>query len=63
MKLSGAIKAAREAAGLSQAALAEMLEVSASTVAGWELGTHSPRFGRLKAIAKATGVSIAELVA
>lgn len=63
MKLSKAIKAAREKAGLSQAQLADKLGVSPSTVAGWELADHGVRFARLKEIAKATGIDVSELVA
>lgn len=62
MKLPKALKAARESAGLSQADLAEKLGVAASTVAGWELGTHGVRLDRLTQIARAVGVDVAELV-
>lgn len=62
MKLPRAIKSAREDADLSQAELAELVGVSPSTVAGWELGSHGVRLSRLAAIAKATGKTIAELV-
>lgn len=56
------LKAARERAGLSQAELADKLEVAASTVAGWELGTHGIRIDRLSQVAKITGVDVAELL-
>lgn len=62
MNFPKALKAAREAAELSQADLAAMLDVSPSTVAGWELGTYSPRLDKLPAIAKAVRVERAELV-
>lgn len=62
MKLAKALKAARESAKLSQADLAAKLDVAPSTVAGWELGTHGVRIDRLKEIAKATGVEVAELL-
>ena len=62
MKLAKGLKAARESAGLSQAALASKLGVAVSTVAGWELGTHGVRIDRLSKIAKVTGVDVAELL-
>ena len=58
-----ALRAAREKAGLSQAELAELLNVAPSTVAGWELGTHSVRVRRLNQIAHVLRVSVARLVA
>jgi len=61
MKFAKAIAAARETAELSQVQLAKKIGVAPSTVAGWELGTHAPRFDRLKAIAKALGVTTAQL--
>jgi transcriptional regulator with XRE-family HTH domain len=57
-----ALKAARERAGLSQVKLAELLDVAPSTVAAWELGTHSARIRRLNQIARVLRVSVAKLV-
>jgi transcriptional regulator with XRE-family HTH domain len=40
--LSQMIRDAREARGLSQYALADLLKVRNTTVSGWELGKHNP---------------------
>ncbi len=45
----------RQAAGLSQAELAERLGVRQSTVSLWETAARSPRFDQLPAIANALG--------
>ena len=57
------IRALREARGLTQARLAEMLNVSDKTVSKWETGRGYPDITLLEPIAKALGVSIAELFA
>lgn len=54
--------AAREKAGMSQAELAEKLDVSPSTVAGWELGTHGIRIKRVPDIARILHVDVGELL-
>lgn len=46
----------RESIHISQAALAERIDVSQPTVAGWELGMHRPRATRWMRMAKALGV-------
>lgn len=51
-------KAAREAAGLSQAALAEILEVREGDLYRWEHGKNLPQAHRLPAIAAALGVTL-----
>lgn len=61
MATSDAIKRAREKRELSQAALAELMGVAPSTVAGWELGTHGVRGNRMRRLANALGVSVGEL--
>ncbi len=63
MKVPRGLVAARDAKGMSQADLAKKLGVVPSTVAGWELGTHGIRMGRLKDIAKVLGVPVSRLVA
>jgi transcriptional regulator with XRE-family HTH domain len=63
MKFPKELKAAREAAKLSQAELATKLDVAPSTVADWESGHMSPRLDKLPAIAKALKTTVAELVA
>ena len=60
---ANAIKTARERRGLSQIQLAEKLGVSPSTVAGWELGTHSVRTARLARLARVLGVPVTKLLA
>lgn len=62
MKLPALLAKARENAGLSQADLAEKLKVAPSTIAGWELGTHSIRVKRLKQVAKVLNVPAADLL-
>lgn len=57
------LKQARERAGLSQVQLAEKLGVAPSTVAGWELGTHSVRTKRLSQLARVLRVRVAKLLA
>jgi transcriptional regulator with XRE-family HTH domain len=46
------IKEAREAAGLSQAQLAEYLGINATTLSGYETGRHDPKSDTLIMIAK-----------
>lgn len=62
MKLPAVIRSAREAKGLTQAQVGERLGCSASTVAGWELGTHKPRAQKLADLAQAIGTSKSQLV-
>jgi transcriptional regulator with XRE-family HTH domain len=56
------LKAAREKAGLSQVQLAERLGVAPSTVAGWELGTHSVRSSRLSQLARVLRIEVRTLL-
>ena len=46
------IKHAREARGLSQAELANIIGVSDKTVSSWELGTRTPRMGAIEKICR-----------
>ncbi len=55
------IKELRVAAGLKQVDLAKAMNVSQSTVAGWETGECYPSAQRIPALAKALGVKIQEL--
>ena len=48
-------RAARISAGMSQAALAEAVDVHVSTVRGWESGRQVPRVDAIAAAAKALG--------
>lgn len=54
------IKELRLAAGLTQMQLAEKMEVSQSTVVGWEQDSYPPA-KKLPALAKALGVTINDL--
>ena len=53
--LAREILAARLAARMSQAALAEAIGTSQSRVSKWERGEETPRVDALRRIAKATG--------
>jgi HTH-type transcriptional regulator, cell division transcriptional repressor len=56
--LGDRIAAAREAAGLSQAALATRLGVRAKTLDGWEKDSTEPRANRVQMLAAMLGVSL-----
>lgn len=49
---------ARELAGLTQKELAARLEISPSTLNGYEKGNHDPKSPGLAAIAKVCGVTV-----
>lgn len=55
------IKELRIAAGLTQMQLAEKMEVSQSTIVGWEQNSFYPPAKKLPVLAKALGVSINDL--
>jgi ribosome-binding protein aMBF1 (putative translation factor) len=55
------IKEAREAKGLSQAALDAMLRLAPGTFGRWERGDVAPTKRNRTRIAKALGVTVAEL--
>lgn len=55
------IRAARKAAGLTQAQLAVLVEVSQPTVCGWESG-ESPSYQHIVAVAQACGISLVVLL-
>ena len=55
------LKEAREAAGLTQADLAKMLDLKPTTISGWERGARVPGFNTAKKISKILGVSMDEL--
>ena len=52
----------RRALGMSQGELAKLLGVSDPAVCGWELNKSRPKPGRMNALAKLLGVSLADLV-
>jgi transcriptional regulator with XRE-family HTH domain len=49
----------REAAGLSQQALADAAGVLVGAISRWERGTREPSWGNVRALCKALGVSSA----
>lgn len=51
----------REHAGLTQTQLAEMLNVTQSTVSQWEIGDKNPRFEKIPQLAEALGCTINDL--
>lgn len=55
-------KRARERAGLSQAAAARKLGVTAGCVGQWEIGYTQPRAALLPRVAELYGCTIAELL-
>lgn len=62
MTIADRIRRAREAKGLSQGQLGEMLRTGQSTVAGWESGAHGPGRARMVPLAQALGVGLEWLV-
>ena len=56
------LKQLRKSKGLNQTQLAEKIGVSLLTVFRWEKGERTPRIEEVKALAKALGVSEAELL-
>ena len=57
------IKMLREAKALTQAQLAEVLGITAKAVSKWETGKGLPDITLIEPLAKALGVSVAELMA
>lgn len=62
MKLSENIYNLRKEKGLSQEALAEIVDVSRQTISNWELGETTPNPDQLISLSKTFGVSIDILV-
>lgn len=58
----GIIKKMREERKLTQARLAELLNVSDKTISKWETGRGYPDITMLDAVSKALGLSVAELL-
>lgn len=56
------LKETRQQAGLTQAQLADRIGVAKSTYCNWEQGAREPNVLKLKAIAKALGVTTDYLV-
>ena len=62
MSLGERIYQYRKAKGMSQDALAELLDVSRQSVSKWENGTSDPNTSNLIALAKLYGTSAEELL-
>ena len=56
------LKKAREAKGLTQQELGDMIGVSKAAICRYELGTLDPPSRVLKAIAEALGVSVSDIL-
>jgi transcriptional regulator with XRE-family HTH domain len=56
------LKATREKAGLSQAALAERAGMSVRNIQNWEQGHRTPRAQVLLRLARAVGVPVEQLL-
>lgn len=56
------VRKLRDAAGLTQAELAEKLDVSRPAIGTWESGKVRPRLNELKELADLFGVTVAELM-
>lgn len=54
---------ARKAAGLTQAFVAQQLDVSPAAISQWEKGLTAPRASLLPKVAKLYGVTIDQLIA
>jgi transcriptional regulator with XRE-family HTH domain len=63
MVVAGNMRRLREARGLSQEALAEEADIHRVNISKIERGKHAPSLDNLHWIAKALGVSAAELLA
>jgi transcriptional regulator with XRE-family HTH domain len=59
--ISESIKALRKRAGLTQVQLADKLNVSQSTIAGWESGNRRPDIEFMPKLADFFGVSVSEI--
>ena len=58
MEIKDQIRIAREAAGLSQIQLAEILGISRQSIIWWEEGTHRPKSARVRALEEALNVRL-----
>lgn len=56
------LKQLRQAGGMSQAQLAEKMNVTRQTVSSWERGNSYPDIGMLTRLAEALGVGVEELL-
>lgn len=56
------LKKYREAKGFSQKKLADMIGVSQSTVAMWEVGRNNPEYAKIEKLAEALDVGVSDLM-
>lgn len=61
LRVGGNIRNAREKAGLTQVQLAGLLREEQPTISRWEVGLSSPRPEALMGLARALGVTVADL--
>lgn len=61
MSLSALLSRARRDLGLTQAAVADAVEVDTSTYTHWEGGTRVPRLGQLPGLARVLQLDLTEL--
>ena len=59
---SANLKRLRQAGGLSQAQLAEQMNVTRQTISSWERGNSYPDIGSLTRLAEVLGVGVEELL-
>ena len=62
MTIGERIKQAREAKGIKQKKLAEILEVNYTTISRWEKGEREPRVGDIQKLAVALDISVSDLL-
>lgn len=62
LKIGSFLQALRKTRGLTQAELAEFLDVSSKTVSKWECGTALPELPMLKALAEYYGITVDEIL-
>ncbi len=60
--LAERLRTCRENAGMTQAGLGEVLEVTPTAISHWEVGRHEPRPSDLPVIARALGLPSAALL-
>ncbi len=63
VNFSASLKQLRKKAGLTQAELADAIGTTQGAVGHYEMGIKAPELSKLPAIAKALGVSVADLFA
>jgi transcriptional regulator with XRE-family HTH domain len=56
------LRETRTAKGITQTELAAKLGVAQTTISAWELGVSEPSIARLRQIARALGVKVADLI-